>query len=77
MRHREAADEAEKGRLVERAGCREQVNEWVRRGVGGEAEVRRVLERWAQVDEEEAGEAEREVRRVEKKAREEQEIMKE
>jgi hypothetical protein len=42
----------------------------VRRGVGGEVEVRRVIERWAQVDEAEAGEAEREVRRVEKKARE-------
>ena len=73
MRHREAADEAEKGRQVERARCREQVNEWGRRGVGAEADVRRVLERWAQVDEAEAGEAERGVRRVEKKAREEQE----
>ena len=70
MRHREAADEADRVRQVERARCREQVNEWMRRGVDGEAEVRRVIERWAQVDEAEAGEAEREVRRVEKKARE-------
>ena len=70
MRHREAADEADRVRQVERARCREQVNEWVRRGVGGEVEVRRVIERWAQVDDAEAGEAKREVRRVEKKARE-------
>jgi hypothetical protein len=47
LRHRDLADEAEKARQLERARCREQVNEWMRRGVDGEAEVRRVIERWA------------------------------
>ena len=49
----------------------------MRRGVGGEAEVRRVIERWAQVDEAEAEEAEREVRRAVEMAREEEESKKE
>jgi hypothetical protein len=47
------------------------------RGISGEgdedaeADVRRVLEKWRMLDEEEAEEAEREVKIVEKKAREE------
>jgi hypothetical protein len=77
LRHRDLADEAEKARQLERARCREQVNEWMRRGIDGEAEMRRVIERWAQVDEAEAEEAEREVRRAVEKAREEEESKKE
>ena len=77
MSYRESAEEAEKKRHVEREWCRERVSEWMRRGCSGagedeaEAGVRRVLERWKMLDEEEAEKAEIEVKRVVKEARKE------
>ena len=59
--------------MLEREWCRERVTEWIRMGGGvREADVvrgRLLLEKWRMVDEEEAEEAEREINKVEKKAR--------